>query len=354
MNYNQCQKYGEKTFRNKITYFSFVLSFLVIVIHTSNISVYGLLEREDFFSGMIVWLEECIHNMIVGVCVPYFFLISGYLFFRTFEWNKILDKYKSRLFTVVFPYFLWCSIYYLYYCLISRIPGVSGYVNGGEAVGISITTWIDWLWNQSYYTLWFLKELIILIGLTPCIYLVMKNYKYIPVGVFVLLLIIMFKLRDTDIRVYDFSAYYLLGAYVGINHKDLPRIKSVKISNASRITLAGILCWYLGNVGYEIGRNTFLVMVLCVAIWWAFDGIDYDKPPKWWMGISFFIYCFHDLWLEGLEKIFLLVFGTQSVFALLDYIFMPIIVLIICIACAAILRRYFPFIWKVLMGGRGI
>lgn len=342
---------SEKQFRNKISYFSFALSFFVIGIHTYNVSVYGLLERKDFLSRVVVLIEKFFRN-ISSICVPFFFLISGYLFFRTFEWSRIWDKYKSRFFSVLVPYLLWCCIYYLYYCVISRIPGVGEYINDGAPIAFSIQTWLDWLWQQSYYTLWFLRELIILIAATPIIYLSMRNYKYFPVGGLMLFLTLLFTLEIIKIDICNFNIYYLLGAYIGINCKDLPLIKSTQITIVSRVMLLGILGWYLWNVQNGIDKNAIAVIALCIAFWWAFDGISYEKKPKWWIGISFFVYCIHDIFLEGLEKIFLLIFGTGSIFALLDYIFMPVIVLVICIMCAAILRNYFPIVWKVITGGR--
>lgn len=345
------EKHTEKQFRNKITYFSFVLSFFVIGIHTYNVSTYGLQEREDFLSRAIVLMENFIKN-ISDICVPFFFLISGYLFFRTFSWNRIWVKYKSRFFSILVPYLLWCCIYYLYYIVISRIPGVREYINNGVPIEFSVSTWIDWLWNQSYYTLWFLKELILLIAATPIIYLLMKNYKYFPCGGIMLLLTFLLTLDIVKINIYTFNIYYILGAYIGINCKDIPLLKNTKITVVSRITIVCILLWYLRNVQNEIGKNTVAVIILCIAFWWAFDGISYGKTPKWWMEISFFIYCMHDILLEGFEKIFFLIFGNRSIYALLDYIFMPFIVLVMCIFCAAILRNYFPYIWKILTGGR--
>lgn len=345
------QTHSEKAFRNKITYFSFVLSFFVIGIHTYNVSVYGLSERNDPLSKVVIYVEDYVRN-ISNICVPFFFIISGYLFFRTFEWKKLLDKYRSRLFTVAVPYFLWCCIYYLYYCTISRIPSVGGYINNGMPIEVSIPMWIEWLWTQSYYTLWFMKELIILIVASPIIYIISKNYKYFPVGVLTLAAALLCALGVIGNKIYSFNVYYLLGAYIGINGKDVPIIKNSGLTVLSRIILSGVLCYYLWNVHTEISDNVLVVILLCITFWWSFDGVSYETSPKWWMGISFFIYCAHDIFLEGLEKIFLLVFGKKSIWALLDYIFMPVIVMLICIFCATILRSYLPLMWKVLTGGR--
>lgn len=55
-----------------------------------------------------------------------------------------------------------------------------------------------------------------------------------------------------------------------------------------------------------------------------------------------------------LEKIFLISFGVNPVCALLDYLLMPWIVIGVLIIIAYFLQTYFPMVWKVLTGGRGI
>lgn len=55
-----------------------------------------------------------------------------------------------------------------------------------------------------------------------------------------------------------------------------------------------------------------------------------------------------------LEKIFLISVGVNPVCALLDYLLMPWIVIGVLIIIAYFLQTYFPMVWKVLTGGRGI
>ena len=44
--------------------------------------------------------------------------------------------------------------------------------------------------------------------------------------------------------------------------------------------------------------------------------------------------------------------GNKVLFALLDYVFMPLFILIILIFIAYIIQNWFPLIWKVLTGDR--
>ena len=61
----------------------------------------------------------------------------------------------------------------------------------------------------------------------------------------------------------------------------------------------------------------------------------------------------HDMILEAYEKIFLKVFGLGSEYALMDYLLMPLLTVITLIAIAMFMRKYTPWMWKVLTGNRG-
>ena len=87
---------GERRFHDQISWLMFLFSIFVIWVHSYNV---------DLFSGGAqdgVWsLADRIENFVsVGlgqIAVPGFFLLSSYLFFRNFSWDKLLRKWKSPL-----------------------------------------------------------------------------------------------------------------------------------------------------------------------------------------------------------------------------------------------------------------
>ena len=94
-----------------------------------------------------------------------------------------------------------------------------------------------------------------------------------------------------------------------------------------------------------------LRLIQIPLIWISADILAINKEPSWWLRISFFIYCSHHMILESVEKIFLILLGKNYTGALLDFIFAPMITLLIILCLAAILRRIHP-VWAVLCGGR--
>lgn len=149
---------SEHNLRNKITLLSFGCSLLVIWIHTYNLEVYGITENASGFSYILYCIEKFWAN-ITQIAVPMFFFISGFLFFRNFSWNKLRDKYASRIRSIVIPYVCWCTLYYIYFVILSKIPFASNIIGEEAMVTLSLDEWIKALWAESYYVLWFLKNL---------------------------------------------------------------------------------------------------------------------------------------------------------------------------------------------------
>ena len=114
--------------RRKIKYIEFVLAFSVIFIHTYNVEVYGLL-AEYGGAGAVLWYVENFFNSMQSVCVPFFFVLSGYLFFQNYSWQKVWEKYRSRIYSLLIPYVIWCTIYFLLYLFCTRVPVISRYMN---------------------------------------------------------------------------------------------------------------------------------------------------------------------------------------------------------------------------------
>lgn len=83
------------SFSNKITVLSFILSISIVYIH----SVWNVK------NSLLTIVRLCFFNL-QNICVPMFFFISGYLFYRNFSMDKLNYKYKKRLKTLVVPYLI--------------------------------------------------------------------------------------------------------------------------------------------------------------------------------------------------------------------------------------------------------
>ena len=79
-------------------------------------------------SGFVFWVDKYLSEL-TDIAVPMFFVISGYLFFQNYTPQKLISKWKSRLFSVLIPYLIWNGLAYLFYVLLNAIPFVSNNIN---------------------------------------------------------------------------------------------------------------------------------------------------------------------------------------------------------------------------------
>jgi hypothetical protein len=182
------------------------------------------------------------------------------------------------------------------------------------------------------------------VALCPLIYLLFKN-KYIG-AVILLLFLLNDRFRWIGIPLGGY-VYYLTGAYISTALKNVEFYRNKLLTALGWIFLITIFVLRFRFLG-----NTIVNLVFFFSTWVALDIFKNARDYPWWMKITFFTYVAHDLLLEMLEKVVLLIWGKRTIFALLDYIFAPIIVFILLVAIAAFMRRFIPKIWNVITGER--
>lgn len=332
---------SQKTSR-KISIISFILFIGVMIIHTYNLEVYGI-EAQN--GGMIASFEIFINKLANGVCVPYFFVISGFLFFRNFDLKMLSAKYRTRSKSILIPYIVWNTIYYLFFACITRLPYLSGVLNSSGETELGIAAYFRYIW-EGYYIFWFLRVLIWMILLTPVLYILLKRRKYYWPEI-ILVILILIALNKTFLPHNLVNAYYVIGAYIGINFRKLPDKYDKRISVAAAVMFPILLA--LGGI---FAGNIIYNCVFIAVSWLALDLFKMSKEVKWWMKCTFFYYCAHDMLLESIEKVILIVFGRSPVMALLDFIAAPALTLLVLIGAAGVLRKFIRPVWKLLSGDR--
>ncbi len=170
---------------------------------------------QRFFSG----------NVVCGIANILFFLLSGILFFYGVKQAKdCFPKIRRRIRSLLIPYLIWNCIFVLWYALLKIIPGVSGFVNSNIFSNFD-TFWhsLFFLWfKPASFPLWFLRDLICLVVLSPLIYVVLKHTKFWFILIY---FIIGFWLPPVGL-------YFILGAGISLFY-DLDRLEKVAQVNSS-------------------------------------------------------------------------------------------------------------------------
>ena len=271
------------------------------------------------------------------------------MFFRNFQPGDTVAKWKKRVKTLIIPYLIWASVYYWYGVIYQRIPFVKQYLNTEGQIPISVTEWCKWLWKDSYYTLWFLKHLILFVILTPIIWVVCKEHiKRIPVGLVLLILIWIISGKELLPNYIPGNiVYYMLGAYISLNYADYVYKKSLVLT-----ILSG--CYMIGHAVTRFRYfNSVTIVLFILAIWFVLDVPKGLPIAPWQCRITFYYYVAHDIVLEPVKKITYLVGGKRPITAFVSYLFAPVFTLGILILIAMFMRRITPRLW-ILITGRNI
>ena len=240
----------------------------------------------------IIWLTE--------VCVPLFYVISGYLYFRNAPLDPqprwFLDKYKSRFFSLVIPYLIANVIAWgCYYFALKAVPSmVSGFFgdNWKDPVFVFWTGPVN-------MSLWFIRELILVVLVSPLIFLLVRYLHWWGV----LALGVLWACKIGPAPLFFFS----LGACEGI--------------------------WKIAPVER-----------------WLMAPSRVDTRSRAW---TYFVYLYHYLLIVGVKKGLVMVLHPQGTLALVGvYLLSVVLVLGVLTLLYAGMRKMLPRVTGVIVGGK--
>ena len=314
--------------RNKITVYSFILTVLVVLLHSG----------------------EALLSIVTGqLAVPGFFLTSGFLFMRGLKTspapgNVLLSKLGRRVMTLVVPYLIWNVLYFLIYVYLGKA---------------SITEFYDAMVSYKYNPVfWYLAQLIVITLTAPLIYLLMKNTWTGIVSLAVVFgLAVMYRYLPFHYCNEDALFYYMTGAFISMN---MPKFECHRtdwleiLVSAAFLTVFLVAKYFLppeiiniSEIGYRLSGAVFIYVLVSFIM----DRVAFIIPG--FMKINFFVYCTHYLiirmvWLAeeaaGLN-------GSAAANAAV-YLLMPVICILSAWGVSTVMKKIMPGVYSVLTGGR--
>lgn len=373
-------------YSESINMLRFPLAILVVFVHSFGEELNEGIPCNMALSGEMVYeyVRIMCSKVIAHGAVPTFFFISGFLFFlKVTEFKKSLyvEKLKKRLYSLAVPYVLWILLY-LCYIFLLKVGGVilhgkpwSGFIDYLDEVGWLHIFWDSGVWGESSnwfgwetfnsgpvpIPLWYIRDLMIIVLLSPAIYYSIKRFK----GYFVLLTGLLY---CSYIALPFFSAtimiglfFFSFGAYFSIKGKDftdaLWRYRYILMF----FSITGILTLsWLGSISggaaaqwlyhFVIISETLTFLVFASALCHNKQLYNFNKNLA---PTTFFIYAFHVFILgyciNGVNKILNIDIWYMQI---LEYLISPLICVAICIAMYFLLRRSCPKMLGVLTGER--
>lgn len=335
--------------RNKISSLTFMLSIAIVIYHSDCKRAMHYISMD-----MLYYLTEFC-SAVLNFAVPCFFLISSFLFYRNFTLYKYKKKVYSRFFSLCIPYVFWNFFYCLIFVSLSSIPFLYGKFN--SVVMLSPLKNLYGILNSDFTPLWFVKDLIIYVLISPIIYVLIKRKIFGIISLVVLIVLNLLFEFDYKSILY-WAPIYLGGAFMGVHFSD--KIFHIKFCYSIYISLAFV--FFIGIFGLMIltfKDNRCLIyfyrLISPLIIWLLFDAINKKNHTtnRNIYKLSFFIYANHFFWLTGIQKVVGYVFHSQFVILFINYFVVPIFVLVFLYCIAFILKRRASSLYYIINGGRG-
>lgn len=339
---------------------------------TVNGTVYG--------DNLPTWLEcviKAMSNEIPAISVPLFFIFSGFFFFQSgLSWDAYKSKMKKRAKTLFVPYILWNLIALSYYLLcalpvfrslfpISHVQGWSiqrflycFWDIDKSLLGEGVVKAVSWM-NPVNQPLWYVRDLIIVMVLSPIIHWVLKRFGWYAVAILgaLWLFLVRLPLGHTCYLLAAFFFFAWGGCYAikGVDFVASMRRFRVALWIYPILLAAYLLADQMGAHGSSFVHNASIICGVYAAISLMASLVESGKvrPSKFLAKSTFFLYAIHSIFIWHLEKVITKLWYVDSpTYMCLLYFTVPILDIAISLALYWLLRRYAPRVCAILTGGR--
>lgn len=313
-------------------------------------------------------------KIISSIAVPLFFIFSGYLFFKnvsSFTTEEYFKKLHKRIRTLLMPYIFWNIVVILIYLVAQTI--MPNMISGNNKLIADYTT-IDWIkafWNYHNempicYQFWFIRDLMVVVLLSPIIYFAIKKIRFF----FVLIMGIIWLLNiNTGITGVSITAifFFSIGALFTITQYDIISfLKKIKILGytISLMLIIVEMCLY----NYRASIDSFFsdiqsimlykvctlsLIVSCLNITISLLQRDILKTNEFLYDSNFFIYAYHTMPLVLFLKLIIRFLNpTSDIHITLVYFIVPIMTILFGLMVFAVIRRIFPRFTRFITGSR--
>lgn len=306
-------------------------------------------------------IEICSQG-IGRLAVPIFFFISGYLFFykiACLDMKTYQHKLTRRIKSLLIPYFIWNLIILVIYILLFQCYGIElkkfvehldlntiikAFVGFKQATGAF----------PIVYQMWFIRDLISVIIISPIIFFLIKRLKILYIGFVGILwilgleipLICDYCLSMSSIFYFSFGAYFSIFGYQVM--RNIYRLKFIGYSYPILLFLdLSTKSIVIHNIAILCG----MILVFLIGGYLLESGKI--RPNPFLSSSSFFVFAIHDpLLLSGIRKIIVMVLPNYSFLIVVGYFVTIALTVVISLCIYYIMKKHMPKTMALLTGGR--
>lgn len=297
---------------------------------------------------------------VLGPCaVPLFYVMSGYLFFRHIDSvADVLGKLKKRAMTLLVPFVI-AAVFYPVLPIAKQVVFHSA-PDKDYLLMLQTDAWPVTLRNLFVdcgtgrpwaYHLWFLRDLIVIVALSPVLHLI-KKWTGCWVVAIVLVLYLLFPAFSPLYGMFWFVA----GSCFLAHMNNLSR-RFVMVTFALFLALAT----FHQFVDYPQWQYVRVVEISfgIVSLWGMYDHImpsDFQLSSRPVLSLAcqytFFIYLYHEPTFHTIVKAIPALMGKTELGYAVSILLSPLIYLPFGIAVAHLFKRFFPTPYSLLTGSR--
>lgn len=357
---------NKKLLSETIGVLRFPLMVCVVLIHI-YIPYLGEHQLVNMFDNYVV-------ESFVRIAVPLFFFISGYLFFlgiESFGFGEYREKLKNRVKRLFIPYLLWgvfaIVVKYFFYLL---GEGNAIYLFDGNF------KWIYYiLWDPFNFQMWFVRDLFLVVLISPIIYFLIKRLKFVFVlitafvwlcwhkTVFDLFGVAHYFIPENIYRGYGFDFvslfFFSFGAWFALEKRDFTldfkRLFPIAIMLYVGCTIGRFSV--VNEYWTEIFKRFSIVFGLISAVVIVYELVIRNKVKRnmFLESGSQFIYYYHVLFFTFFSVLlfkFYPYYANSEIVYFLVYLFIPIITVLLGLGLYKVGMRWCPKVMRVILGMR--
>lgn len=336
------------------------LSIVLVVFIHADVRSY-LARYMEVGAAMDVYMET-LTRILVDNAVPMFYFVSGFLFFLHKAPYK--DKFKSRIRTLVVPYLFWCLVGFLIPFVFQRLCGLERLYSGTSLKllkDFSATDYIRMFWDirdgaPILSTLWFLRNLIVVVALTPVIAWLAKHLRLM----FPVILLIIYFFFPWSVPGFSTNGFcwFAMGAYFsvgGVNcWKSIENANTRIILMLWGILLVAAVTAYSSGLHYDkvmlLFRIVHFVIVYKLVVW--LSGSSIERLFSTIAAASFFIYVFHEPWMGYIVQLTIKALHPTGLVAYIMPLLFVAVTVCYSYTAYAILQHVSPAFLNIITGAR--
>lgn len=358
---------------NRISNLQFILCTLVVFIHANTLFIN--LPGEDlqyvFGPNAVSFIQLILSEGICRIAVPMFFVISGYLFYSSFDGSlhSYFGKMMRRLRSLVIPYLLWSGIVFFLFYFAQRIPGLSNYFTTRNDADLSLKSLLQSIILDSYNSpLWFCRYLICFSVLAIVLY---YPYRYAAIPVLLLLFYGWFLgFWGLPIRIpirMDALFFHSLGAVIALHPSPIRKINllfrnmrlPILVLYLLILVSRTLLLCHQSPDYLLLGRSDSAleligkigIMTGMLSLWYGSAFLDSAKA--WDIShYAFLIFAAHHPLVNALKKGLMKLLGVSLASSLATYFASAAMTVLVIYGVGKLMHRFMPRALRLMTGGR--